>query len=290
MALVTIVGFPSSGKSRRTSQLAEALPTLIPAHYSVSVVSDETLNISPSAYDDSRTEKPARGALFANVQRLLSPNRIVIVDAPNYIKGFRYQLYCAARELKIRVCTIFVVATADCCRQWNAERSDGRSYATETLENLFLRFEEPSSMVRWDSPLFTVLWDEDLPSEEIAAALTSGTIKPPNSGTVATAKAPSDALHVLEQTSTALVSAVLDAQTTHQAMGGKVVLPLTPPVKMTLPARILTVSELQRMKRQFVTIHKKAMTLGTIEKGAVDWAEDSVAVKFVTYLEENLKP
>jgi tRNA uridine 5-carbamoylmethylation protein Kti12 len=30
----------------------------------------------------------------------------VIVDSLNYIKGFRYQMYCAARELKARVCTV----------------------------------------------------------------------------------------------------------------------------------------------------------------------------------------
>lgn len=40
-------------------------------------------------------------------------------------------------------------------------------------------------MVRWDSPLFTVLWtEEDIPGEQIWAAVTSGNIKPPNSGTL----------------------------------------------------------------------------------------------------------
>ena len=49
-------------------------------------------------------------------------------------------------------------------------------------------------------------------------------------------------------------------------------------------------SELQRIKRQFVTVHKKAITLGTTEKGKVDWGEESVASRFVDYVEENLKP
>ncbi len=34
---------------------------------------------------------------------------ILVVDALNYIKGFRYQLYCAAREFKLRVCTVGVL-------------------------------------------------------------------------------------------------------------------------------------------------------------------------------------
>jgi len=145
-------------------------------------------------------------------------------------------------------------------------------------------------MVRWDSPLFTVPWTEDVPAEQIALALLTGHVKPPNSGTLAATKAPSDALHVLEQTSTAMVSAIMDAQAV-VGSGGLVTLSLSGPltVQIRLPTRNLTLSELQRLKRQFVTVHKKAITLGTTEKGAVDWAEESVANKFVTYLEENLK-
>jgi protein KTI12 len=59
-------------------------------------------------------------------------------------------------------------------------------------------------------------------------------------------------------------------------------------VSITLPARTITLSELQRLKRQFVTVHKKAITLGTTERGAVDWSEGSVANKFVEYVEEHL--
>jgi tRNA uridine 5-carbamoylmethylation protein Kti12 len=55
-----------------------------------------------------------------------------------------------------------------------------------SLDNLLVRFEEPSSMVRWDAPLFTVMWDdEDIPGAEIWEAITKGNLKPPNSGTLA---------------------------------------------------------------------------------------------------------
>ena len=65
----------------------------------------------------------------------------------------------------------------------------------------------------------------------------------------------------------------------------------TPVQKVTLklPQRTLTLSELQRLKRQFVTVHKKAITLGTVEKGAVDWSEAGVAGKFGRWLEENVR-
>jgi protein KTI12 len=59
---------------------------------------------------DSRSEKLARATLFAAVQRHINRDTILIIDALNYIKGFRYQLYCAAREFKLRVCTVrFVI-------------------------------------------------------------------------------------------------------------------------------------------------------------------------------------
>jgi Chromatin associated protein KTI12 len=53
-----------------------------------------------------------------------------------------------------------------------------------SLENLLVRFEEPSSMVRWDSPLFTLLWEEeDVPADEIWKAITAGNVKAPHAGT-----------------------------------------------------------------------------------------------------------
>ena len=163
-------------------------------------------------------------------------------------------------------------------------------------------------MVRWDSPLFTVPWSEpDVPTEMIWKAITEGNVKPPNVGTQAVSdlpclflfsdltrstqvpKAPSDALHTLEQVSTSLVRAIMEEQGSSGVPGGRVTLNLSETLKprVTLPARSLTLSELQRMKRQFVTVQKKAITLGTVEKGMVDWSEESVASKFVDYLEEN---
>jgi protein KTI12 len=102
-----------------------------------------------------------------------------------------------------------------------------------------------------------------------------------------TAKAPGDALHILEQTTATIVSIILAEQT---GTGGRLELPLSASLKahITLPSRTITLSGLQRLKRQFVTIHKKAITLGTTEKGAVDWGEESITKKFVIYLEENL--
>lgn len=53
------------------------------------------------------------------------------------------------------------------------------------LENLIQRYEEPSSMVRWDSPLITVLWEDEAPTDQIWKAVMEGNVKPPNAGTQA---------------------------------------------------------------------------------------------------------
>ena len=33
----------------------------------------------------------------------MGPDTLLVVDSMNYIKGFRYQMYCAAREHKLRL-------------------------------------------------------------------------------------------------------------------------------------------------------------------------------------------
>jgi protein KTI12 len=295
MACITISGFPSSGKTRRAQQLQLALNHKIEnlghetSVSAVEIISDDILNIPRSSYDDSRSEKPARSSYLAAVVRQLSKNKILILDGMNYIKGYRYQIYCAAREAGVRVCTIHVVATSALCNQWNLHEDGSMSYSTPTLENLLQRYEEPSSMVRWDSPLFTVPWDEELPVEDIWKTIMLGEKKPPNAAVQALATPPTDALQVLEQTSTALVTLIMSQA---NQGGGKITLALPSKLQLTiaLPSRNLTLSELQRVKRQFIAIHKKALSQSMAGKGSLDWTEGTVGQKFVDYLEENLKP
>lgn len=79
-------------------------------------------------------------------------------------------------------------------------------------------------------------------------------------------------------------------QSVRGASGGSVAIrgPSSKGIIVQLPARMVTLSELQRLKRQFVTIHKKAITQGATEHGDVDWSEDGIANKFGDYLEERI--
>lgn len=105
------------------------------------------------------------------------------------------------------------------------------------------------------------------------------------------AKAPSDALQALEHTTSMMVSAIVAERSASQFTGGPINLTLNGSVKVTviLPERNITLSELQRMKRQFVSIHKKSIILGATEKGAVDWDETNISGKFSRYLEEHVR-
>ena len=55
---------------------------------------------------DAKSEKAARGTFYSAIQRVLSKDDIVIADGMNYIKGFRYQLYCEAKALSTPHCVV----------------------------------------------------------------------------------------------------------------------------------------------------------------------------------------
>lgn len=60
-------------------------------------------------------------------------------------------------------------------------------------------------------------------------------------------------------------------------------------LSITLPNRTLSLSELQRHKRQFIAVHKKAVSQGLAGKADLDWSEEIVAKKFVSHLEDNMR-
>ena len=49
-------------------------------------------------YQDPASEKQLRGQLKSNVEKHIDQSRVVILDSQNYIKGYRYELYCLVRN------------------------------------------------------------------------------------------------------------------------------------------------------------------------------------------------
>lgn len=84
-------------------------------------------------YDSARLEKTARAEEFSAIKRAVSKTAIVIADAPNYIKGFRYQLHCEAKSAGTRSVVVHCAAREDECRIWNDARL--RAWGLPTSES-----------------------------------------------------------------------------------------------------------------------------------------------------------
>lgn len=91
-------------------------------------------------------------------------------------------------ELKVHVGT-----PIEKCREINQglldEQGVDGGYEDAVFENLIYRYEEPNGMTRWDSPLFTVPYnDADPPYEQIWEAIMgsegTGKVVKPNSATL----------------------------------------------------------------------------------------------------------
>jgi tRNA uridine 5-carbamoylmethylation protein Kti12 len=75
-------------------------------HLTVCHLNDQSLGVSRDVYREARTEKDARAEEYSAVKRALGRNTIVIADGLNYIKGFRYQLYCEAKAMQTPSCVV----------------------------------------------------------------------------------------------------------------------------------------------------------------------------------------
>lgn len=89
MPLIILTGYPSSGKSKRSNELAEFFRG---RGKTVHVVCENSA--IPKAgytkngyYADSQKEKVVRADLKSEAVRLLTKDNVVILDAGNYIKG-----------------------------------------------------------------------------------------------------------------------------------------------------------------------------------------------------------
>ena len=68
------------------------------------------------------------------MKRALSKDAVVIADGLNYIKGYRYQLWCEAKAAGTRCCVVHVAAREDECKIWNKERLRKQGKGTEEYD------------------------------------------------------------------------------------------------------------------------------------------------------------
>jgi protein KTI12 len=165
-----------------------------------------------------------------------------------------------------------------------------------------MRFEEPSSMVRWDSPLFTIPWDEAPPFDTIWNTITTGAKAPPTSAVVVVRpslipparadvpqrpRPPPNTLKTLTTTTSTITTSLLShINASPSASTFPIPSPPAPvlgPLFLHLPMRRVTLPEMQRLKRQYEGVQIKAQASGGRAGGR--WAEWEVAVGFVGFLE-----
>ncbi|RPA93040.1 chromatin associated protein KTI12 [Choiromyces venosus 120613-1] len=268
MPLIIITGYPSSGKTTRATQLHAYLQSKLTSTTSprrnlkLHLISPHTLQIPRTSYSTAPLEKTARATEYSAIKRVLSKDDVVIADGLNYIKGYRYQLFCEAKALLTPSCVVHVAAPAEKCREWNAAREEEvERWEGETLENLVFRYEEPNGNARWDSPLFTVPWMDS--GEECMAVweqvwkavCAEGVVVKANQATVLKPASESDYLYELDKTTQEVVSLVLDHQK-NSGGGGELPVPECGKV-LELPGQDLTVAQLQRIRRQFIALNRQ---------------------------------
>lgn len=202
MPLIILTGFPCSGKTIRAKVLQQNLPNAV-------IVSCDTLGHSKlTCHSSAEEEKKCRATVFAATERALSKDSTVIVDAMNYIKGYRYQLYCLAREISTPHLVIQCLVSHE--QALNRNNHSQVPYEQTLLNELISSYEEPNAQTKWDSPLITLGPDDTLPLEEISKILSGGAKKPPSLATQITnmPACPADTDHILQEVCNALLQSI----------------------------------------------------------------------------------
>ncbi|EGC36124.1 hypothetical protein DICPUDRAFT_32350 [Dictyostelium purpureum] len=246
MPLIVLSGIPSSGKSQRAKDLYDHFTQM---GKKVVIISEETLLINKNeGYKDSLTEKMTRGSLKAAIERNLNKETVVISDSLNYIKGYRYELFCIARAAGTRLLVIYCDTPRDVSKQWNSQRDSSVAFSDNLLEELTNRFEVPNPKNRWDSPLFTLEPQHSLPFDLLYKTLFEVQELKPNYATQPQALSPANFVHELESKTQEITNVIQDALQSSM-VGDRIKVPGSE--KRVIIHSKLNLAELRIQRRQF---------------------------------------
>ncbi|KAG8012648.1 Protein KTI12-like protein [Nibea albiflora] len=144
----------------------------------------------------------------------VNKDHIVILDSLNYIKGYRYELFCLIKHAQTPHCLVYCLTSDDESSTWNTNRDAAEQYTKDIFDALVLRFEAPDSRNRWDSPLFTILKDDTPPYEAISDALFKRKAPPANQSTQSQPLSSANFLYELDKITQEVLMAVFNAQKT----------------------------------------------------------------------------
>lgn len=261
------------------------------------------------------SEKDARASIYGAVKRVLSDKDIVILDGLNYIKGWRYQLHCEAKAVRTPSCILQIGCSKDKAKEVNEIRLQKEQepvpptetsqttdeaeapYSPENWENLVFRYEEPNPMTRWDSPLFTLLWEDDEAQAKTvfdslwdAIAGEGRKIIKPNQATVQRSRdAGGDYLYILDKETQDIVKRILDQQS--EEGGDEIAVPkdasCDDTLTIDLPAgKKVGLPQLQRLRRAFMGLNRGGIGLENVGNLS---GPGRIRESFVRYLNDSFE-
>jgi len=187
-----------------------------------------------------------RASLKASVERTLSTDTIVISDSLNYIKGYRYELFCIARAAGTPICVILCDTPKPQASEWNEMREDGGRISSELSQELTMRFETPNPRNRWDSPLIVITPIDTTPMDIIVEYILQKPGLRPNSATQPQVLSDTNFVHEMERITQDIISTLL----TSSALPGDTV--SVPHSKINIVVRRpLVMMELRSLRKQF---------------------------------------
>ncbi|KFB50832.1 hypothetical protein ZHAS_00018956 [Anopheles sinensis] len=257
MPLIVITGLPRSGKTTQAKELEKYFTDA--GKGPVHIVSEAEC-IERSGYGvkesfiDTAKEKQIRASLKSEAMKLLSKTSLVIIDGANYIKGYRYEIYCVSKNARTTQCTVYCAMTLE---QRNARREEIAQNATdaldgETFDALCQRYEEPQDTSRWDRPLFTIYGEETLDLSRISSALYEQAPLPPNLATQNMPLSATNFLFELDKTTQTIIDQIAAARKI--GLDGPVEIPQAG-MRAEVPPN-MSVAQLNRHRRQFLNYVK----------------------------------
>jgi len=164
-----LTGHPCAGKTTLALQIRErALRHSSGRIQKVVLINEQSAcpdHSIAACYANSLAEKKMRAALKSSFDRAVAANptdsTLILLDSTNYIKGFRYELFCISKEAATSHCVVWCLNDTATIQEWNKRRrlrenDDESTYSEELLASLIRRYEPPDERNRWDKPLYRI--------------------------------------------------------------------------------------------------------------------------------------
>ncbi|CEF67859.1 Protein KTI12 homolog [Strongyloides ratti] len=152
MPLLVVYGKPCSGKTKTVNDFIHYLTEKLSiSDDKIKVICDtDNTEFSTNIYDNAKLEKEHRSLLKSLVDDNLKNDKLIILDALNYIKGYRYELHCIAKKVQTKFALLIINEDDNKCKDINKEMN--MKYEEKILNEIIMRMEYPISKDFWDNP------------------------------------------------------------------------------------------------------------------------------------------